>query len=91
MKSKEKKEPMKTLELASHCTRRSRNCPDASIRRATPSGVRSTKPELLKRWFGPRGFRWLFTLRSDFRAGGGFRFLRVVRARTWGCMASIVK
>ena len=33
-----------------------------------------TKPELLKRWFGPRGFS-LTTCEVDFRVGGGFRFV----------------
>src|SRR3954454_15651549 len=32
------------------------------------------KPELLKRWFGPRGFS-LVVCEVDFRVGGGFRFL----------------
>ena len=33
-----------------------------------------TKPELLKRWFGPRG--WTLVLADvDFRVGGGFRFV----------------
>jgi uncharacterized protein YndB with AHSA1/START domain len=33
-----------------------------------------SKPELLKRWFGPRGFS-LVVCEVDFRVGGGFRFL----------------
>jgi uncharacterized protein YndB with AHSA1/START domain len=33
-----------------------------------------TKPELLKRWFGPRGWT-LSVCEVDFRVGGGFRFL----------------
>jgi uncharacterized protein YndB with AHSA1/START domain len=33
-----------------------------------------TKPELLKRWFGPRGFS-LVVCEVDFRVGGGFRFV----------------
>jgi uncharacterized protein YndB with AHSA1/START domain len=33
-----------------------------------------TKPELLKRWFGPRGWS-LETCEVDLRIGGGFRFL----------------
>jgi uncharacterized protein YndB with AHSA1/START domain len=33
-----------------------------------------TKPELLKRWFGPRG--WSLTVcEVDLRVGGGFRFV----------------
>src|SRR5262245_20328692 len=32
------------------------------------------KPELLKRWFGPRGFT-LPICEVDFRVGGGFRFV----------------
>jgi uncharacterized protein YndB with AHSA1/START domain len=33
-----------------------------------------SKPELLKRWFGPRGWT-LTTCEVDFRVGGGFRFV----------------
>lgn len=33
-----------------------------------------TKPELLKRWFGPRGWS-LIVCEVDFRVGGGFRFV----------------
>jgi uncharacterized protein YndB with AHSA1/START domain len=33
-----------------------------------------TKPELLQRWFGPRGWS-LAVCEVDFRVGGGFRFL----------------
>jgi len=33
-----------------------------------------TKPELLKRWFGPRGFS-LVVCEVDLRVGGGFRFV----------------
>src|SRR5262245_58534818 len=33
-----------------------------------------TKPELLKRWFGPHGFT-LPVCEMDFRVGGGFRFV----------------
>src|SRR5437899_6670570 len=33
-----------------------------------------SKPELLKRWFGPRGFS-LAVCEVDFRVGGGFRFV----------------
>src|SRR3954447_3788862 len=33
-----------------------------------------TKPELLKRWFGPRGWS-LIVCQVDFRVGGGFRFV----------------
>jgi uncharacterized protein YndB with AHSA1/START domain len=33
-----------------------------------------SKPELLKRWFGPRGWT-LVTCEVDFRVGGGFRFV----------------
>src|SRR5678815_2121138 len=33
-----------------------------------------SKPELLKRWFGPRGWS-LVVCDVDFRVGGGFRFV----------------
>ena len=33
-----------------------------------------SKPELLKKWFGPRGFS-LVVCDVDFRVGGGFRFV----------------
>src|SRR6478672_503538 len=33
-----------------------------------------SKPELLKRWFGPRGWS-LVTCEVDLRVGGGFRFM----------------
>ena len=33
-----------------------------------------SKPEILKRWFGPRGWS-LITCDVDFRVGGGFRFV----------------
>ena len=33
-----------------------------------------TKPELLKRWFGPRGWN-LVTCLVDFRVGGKWRFI----------------
>jgi uncharacterized protein YndB with AHSA1/START domain len=33
-----------------------------------------TKPDLLKRWFGPRGWS-LIICEVDFRVGGGFRFV----------------
>jgi uncharacterized protein YndB with AHSA1/START domain len=33
-----------------------------------------TKPELLKRWFGPRGWE-LVVCEVDLRVGGGFRFV----------------
>ncbi|HEX4488243.1 MAG TPA: SRPBCC family protein [Terriglobales bacterium] len=33
-----------------------------------------SQPELLKRWFGPRGFS-LVTCEVDLRVGGGFRFI----------------
>lgn len=33
-----------------------------------------TEPELLKRWFGPRGWR-LVVCEIDLRVGGGFRFV----------------
>jgi uncharacterized protein YndB with AHSA1/START domain len=33
-----------------------------------------SKPELLKRWFGPRGWS-LVVCEVDFKAGGGFRFV----------------
>ena len=35
-----------------------------------------SKPELLKRWFGPRGWH-LETCEVDHRVGGGFRFILV--------------
>ena len=33
-----------------------------------------SKPELMKRWFGPRGFN-LVVCNIDLRVGGGFRFV----------------
>jgi uncharacterized protein YndB with AHSA1/START domain len=33
-----------------------------------------SQPELLKRWFGPRGFS-LITCEVDLKVGGGFRFV----------------
>jgi len=33
-----------------------------------------SKPELLKRWFGPRGWS-LLVCEVDFKVGGGFRFV----------------
>jgi uncharacterized protein YndB with AHSA1/START domain len=33
-----------------------------------------SKPELLKRWFGPRGWS-LIVCEVDFKVGGGFRFV----------------
>ena len=33
-----------------------------------------SKPELLKRWFGPRGWS-LIVCEVDFKVGGGFRFM----------------
>ena len=33
-----------------------------------------SKPELLKQWFGPHGWR-MATCEVDFRVGGGFRFV----------------
>src|SRR3954467_5860218 len=33
-----------------------------------------SKPELLKRWFGPRGWS-LVVCEIDFKVGGGFRFV----------------
>ena len=33
-----------------------------------------TKPDLLRRWFGPRGWS-LVVCEVDFRIGGGFRFV----------------
>jgi len=33
-----------------------------------------SKPEILKRWFGPRGWS-LVTCEMDVRVGGGFRFV----------------
>jgi uncharacterized protein YndB with AHSA1/START domain len=43
-----------------------------------------TKPELLKRWFGPRGFS-LDVCEVDLRVGGGFRFvLRRPNGKTMG-------
>jgi len=44
----------------------------------------STKPELLRRWFGPRGFT-MPVCEVDFRVGGGFHFvLRGPDGRTMG-------
>ncbi len=43
-----------------------------------------TKPELLKRWFGPRGHS-MDLCEVDLRVGGGFRFvLRMPNGRTMG-------
>jgi uncharacterized protein YndB with AHSA1/START domain len=43
-----------------------------------------TKPELLKRWFGPRGWS-LAVCEVDLRIGGGFRFvLRSPEGKTMG-------
>ena len=43
-----------------------------------------TKPELLKRWFGPRGWS-LAVCEVDYRIGGGFRFvLRSPEGKTMG-------
>jgi uncharacterized protein YndB with AHSA1/START domain len=43
-----------------------------------------TKPELLKRWFGPRGFH-LVVCEVDLRVGGGFRFvLRMPNGKDMG-------
>ena len=43
-----------------------------------------TKPELLKRWFGPRGFS-MDVCEVDWRVGGGFRFvLRAPNGKTMG-------
>lgn len=43
-----------------------------------------TKPELLKRWFGPRGHS-MDVCEVDLRVGGGFRFvLRMPNGRTMG-------
>ena len=43
-----------------------------------------TKPELLKRWFGPRGWS-LVVCEIDLRVGGGFRFvLRSPEGREMG-------
>jgi uncharacterized protein YndB with AHSA1/START domain len=43
-----------------------------------------TKPELLKRWFGPRGHS-LEVCEVDLRVGGGFRFVvRMPNGRTMG-------
>src|SRR6185436_14859651 len=50
-----------------------------------------SKPELLKRWFGPRGWS-LVVCEVDLRVGGGFASCCAVRMeRTWGCAASIAK
>src|SRR5260221_9294242 len=47
-----------------------------------------TKPELLKRWFGPRGWA-LVVCEVDLKVGGGFRFvLRGPTGRRWGFAAS---
>src|SRR5438309_6808882 len=43
-----------------------------------------SKPEILKRWFGPRGWT-LTTCDLDLRVGGGFRFiLQAPDGRTLG-------
>jgi uncharacterized protein YndB with AHSA1/START domain len=43
-----------------------------------------TRPELLRRWFGPRGFT-MDVCEVDFRVGGGFRFvLRTPTGKTMG-------
>src|SRR5258705_1024303 len=43
-----------------------------------------SKPELLKRWFGPRGWS-LVVCEVDFKVGGGFRFgLRVPDGKQMG-------
>lgn len=43
-----------------------------------------TKPELLKRWFGPRGHS-MDVCEVDLRVGGGFRFvLRMPNGKTMG-------
>jgi len=43
-----------------------------------------SKPEILKRWFGPRGWS-LVTCEMDVRVGGGFRFvLRNAEGRELG-------
>src|SRR5207253_8436413 len=48
-----------------------------------------SKPELLKRWFGPRGWS-LVVCEVDLRVGGGFRLCCVApMQRKWGCAASI--
>ena len=50
-----------------------------------------TKPELLKRWFGPRGWS-LVVCEVDLKVGGGFRFvMRGPTEKTWECGASIAK
>jgi len=47
-----------------------------------------TKPELFKRWFGPRGWS-LAVCEIDLKAGGAWRsVLRGPAARRWGCAAS---
>ena len=47
-----------------------------------------TKPELLKRWFGQRGWS-LVVCDIDLKVGGGFRFvMRGRMGRTWECAAS---
>jgi uncharacterized protein YndB with AHSA1/START domain len=50
-----------------------------------------SKPELLTRWFGPRGFT-LTTCEVDHRIGGGFRFvLRGPDGREMGMRGSYVE
>ena len=50
-----------------------------------------SKPELLKRWFGPRGWS-LVVCEVDFKVGGGFRFiLRGPDGETWECAECIAR
>jgi uncharacterized protein YndB with AHSA1/START domain len=50
-----------------------------------------SKPELLKRWFGPRGWS-LVVCEVDLKVGGGFRFvLRGPDGKEMGCAASIAR
>ncbi len=50
-----------------------------------------TKPELLKRWFGPHG--WTLTdCEVDLRVGGAWRFFSHGRTATrWACAVSIAR
>src|SRR5258708_26983048 len=50
-----------------------------------------SKAELLKQWFGPRGWS-LVVCEVDLKVGGGFRLCCVApAARRWGCAASIAR
>ena len=50
-----------------------------------------TKPELLKRWFGPRGWS-LVVCEVDLKVGGGFRFvLRGPDAKEMGMRGAVAR